>query len=123
MNSLVLGALQPSTSGTAIVAGLFLAFRHRLWTCSWTQLAILFLLFLNRGNLPLRWHFKILWIGLRARLRWDLANLGFKSATPKQLQLGLQKGALSLDSIGKNPFDIVTVRKCRVSIADSDYNL
>ena len=123
MSSLVVGALQPSLSGTAILAILFLTVRYKLRHLSKWTLAALLLLFLNRNNLPLRWHLKVFLIGLRARLRWDLANWGWRAATPEQKKLGLKGGDLALGGIGKNPFDVISVRRSRVSFGDADYNL
>lgn len=121
---LLVQALKPTpTGGLLLFAALFTPLRQHLARFTYTRLFILFLLFLNRGAFPLRWHFKLLYIALKARLEFEIAKRGYKKPSPEQKELGLKKEELSFEQIGKSPFDIVTVRHTRVSFAESDYNL
>lgn len=121
---LLLQAFKPTPTGSFLLLAIFLTpLRHQLSRFTYTRLFLLFLLFLNRGSFPLRWHAKLLKIALKARLQFELAKRGFKKATPEQEKLGLKNAELSFEQIGKSPFDIVTVRRTRVSFAESDYNL
>lgn len=121
---LLVKALTPTPTGSLLLMTVLLTpLRQQLAKFTYTRLFILFLLFLNRGSFPLRWHFKLAWIGLKARLNFELAKRGYKKPSNEQSELGLRKEELSFEQIGKSPFDIVTVRHTRVSFAESDYNL
>lgn len=123
MSHFALKAVTPTPAGAAILIATALAFKNTLARASWSKLAILLLLFINRGNLPLRWHVKLFAIALRARARWELARFGLRRATAEQRQMGLRGGDLALGGIGKNVFDIVCTRRAVVGYAESDYNL
>lgn len=123
MSQILLRALRPTPSGIAFISAAVLVFRNHLQRASYAKLCVLFVLFLNRGNLPFRWHLKLFSIGLRARLRYDKGRLGILKASESQQRLRLQGGELGLMGIGTSVFDILTVRKTRVSFAESDYNL
>lgn len=123
-SNLLIKAFTPTPTGSLILlTALLTPLRHHLAKLSYTRLFIIFLLFINRGAFPLRWHLKLLWIGLKARLDFELAKRGYKKPSKLQNELGLKKEELSFEQIGKSPFDIVTVRHTRVSFAESDYNL
>merc|ERR1712230_278056 len=113
----------PTPAGAAILVATLLAFRSTLVKASWSKLAILLLLYINRGNLPLRWHFKLTAIALRARFRWEFARLGLRKATSEQNKIGLKGGDLALGGVGKNVLEIVSTRRAVVGYAESDYNL
>lgn len=122
--NLLVKAFTPTpTGGLILLTVLITPLRQHLAKFTYTRLFILFLLFLNRGSFPLRWHFKLAWIGLKARLNFEIAKRGYKKPTKEQSSLGLKKEELSFEQIGQLPFDVVTVRHTRVSFAESDYNL
>lgn len=132
LSKLVAGALRPTPSGAAILAvALWSALRQRAGAAaaqqststSWLKAAFLLVLFINRGNLPLRWHLKLLKIGLRARVRFDLARLGLLKPDEQQRRIGLKGGEVGLMGVGRNVFKAITVRHTRVSFAEADYNL
>jgi len=123
MSKLLIGALKPTPTGLAFISAALLAFRNQLQRSSYAKLFILLILFINRGNLPFRWHLKLFGIGLKARWRYDKGRLGVLKASASQKKLGLKGGELGLNGIGTSVFDILTVRKTRVSFAESDYNL
>lgn len=122
--NLLIKALKPTPTGSVMLfCVLFTPLRQHLARFTFARLFFLFLLFINRGAFPLRWHFKLLYIALRARFRFDAARLGYTAANAEQRKLGLKKGELALSQIGKTPFDIVATRHTKVSFAESDYNL
>ena len=124
MPNLLLGALKPTPTGATLLAAIVYAFKGQLQRSSYLKLFVLWLLFLNRGAFPLRWHIKLAAIFVKARLEWDVARLGFRKPTKQQREIGLTEGGdLALYGIGRNAFEIVTERKTRVSFAESDYNL
>lgn len=124
MANLVLQALRPTPTGAALLAAILYSVRNSLdRSLSWSKALVFILLFINRGSFPLRWHLKLFWIAMRARLRWRAAVLGFRKPNTQQKQLGIQGGDLALGGVGRSYFDIVSTRHTKVSFAESDYNL
>jgi hypothetical protein len=126
-SKLLIKAITPTpTGGLLLFAFLYTPLRQQITTrLSYLRLFLLFLLFLNRGSFPLRWHSKLLYIAIKARIQFDLAKKGWYVREPsaKQKELGLKGAEITLSQIGKVPFELVTTRRTRVSFAESDYNL
>lgn len=124
MANLVLQAIKPTPTGAALLAVILYSIRNSLdRSISWPKVLVLLLLFVNRGSFPLRWHIKLFWIAMRARLRWRAAMLGLRKPSSEQKKLGIKGGDLALGGVGKDYSQIVSTRHTRVSFAESDYNL
>ncbi|KAL7004007.1 hypothetical protein EMMF5_006456 [Cystobasidiomycetes sp. EMM_F5] len=124
MTNFWLRAFKPTRNGALLLLATALSIRQGyISRLSYKIIFFAWLLFINRGALPLRWHLQLLGIALRARLRFDLAQWGLRKPTLRQKGMALQKGELALGGIGCDPFEIVTVRSQKVGFAEADYNM